>query len=102
MASTEYLSRRPEDTEPLSKTIQILGVDDARTASKCKYYFENPENGGEIQEAKWDSIDRICYITFSDMAGRFTVHLGIYKDNRPLTDTVYCVCVCLEREWEVG
>lgn len=91
MASTEYSPGRPEDTEPLSKTIQILGVDDARTASKCKYYFKNPEKGGEIQEAKWDSIDRICYITFSDMTGRFTVHLGIYKDISPLIDCVY-VC----------
>lgn len=100
MASTECSSGRVEDTEPLSKTIQILGVEDSRTASKCKYYFENPEKGGgEIQEAKWDSIDRICYITFSDMTGRFTVHLTIYKDISPLIEYV-TVCVC--REWGGG
>ncbi|XP_025094903.1 uncharacterized protein LOC112564359 isoform X2 [Pomacea canaliculata] len=82
VASTECSSGRVEDTEPLSKTIQILGVEDSRTASKCKYYFENPEKGGgEIQEAKWDSIDRICYITFSDMTVAKRAATSLHKIN---------------------
>lgn len=39
-------------------------------ATKCKYYFQNPNNGGgEMQEFKWDDTEQVFYITFIDAKG---------------------------------
>lgn len=69
-----------KEEAPQTPTIKIRGINTLMMATKCKYYFQNPnKGGGETQEVKWDNIEHIYYITFSDAKGKYTKKFVIIK-----------------------